>query len=88
MLGVQTQMMTLMMPLGGMGRRGGVNHQNDDVIYEWVLSELLRLLGLKLNTNSSIKTHQPQSFVSKERCLSFQSEHFQLSSYSLEFLHI
>ena len=46
---------------------GGLS-QNDDVIYEWVLSELLRLLGLKLNTKSSINTHQPQSFVNKERC--------------------
>ena len=32
--GVQTQMMILMMPMGG------GNHQNEDVIYEWVLSEL------------------------------------------------
>ena len=56
-------MMILMMPLG-VGWGG--NHQNDDVIYEWVLSELLRLLGLKLNTKSSINTHQ--SFVHEERC--------------------
>ena len=47
--------------------RGG-DQQNDNVIYEWVLSELLRLLGLKFNTKSSINTHQPQSFVNKERC--------------------
>ena len=47
-------------------RGGGGNHQNDDVIYEWVLSELLRLLGLNLNTKISVNTHPPQSFVHEE----------------------
>ena len=55
-------MMTLMMPLGG----DGDNHQNDDVIYEWVLSELLRLLGLKFHTKISVNTYPLQFFVHEE----------------------
>ena len=36
--GVQTQMMTLMMPLGG------GDHQNDDVIYAWGLVRIVKVI--------------------------------------------